>query len=63
MRRPLCLFLPAAAPEREVADCVLEVPVESFEAEAVEAIVACLLETEVELDSFWLGEGVFTSLQ
>ena len=57
-RWPLCLFLQATAPGREVADGTLGVPAEEFEAEAVDAHVSCVVETEVDLESCWMDEGV-----
>lgn len=44
-------------PERDVADGAFEAPAERFQAEAVEAVGACVVETEIELESCWLDEG------
>lgn len=56
--RLLCLFLLAVASGTGVADGVVEVPVERFHAGAVEVVGACVEETEVDLESCWLDEGV-----
>lgn len=57
-RRTLCLFLLAVAPEKGVAGDALEVSVERLEIEALEGLAVCVVDTEIELESWWLKEGV-----